>query len=129
MKCQKCNEKNANVRYTQMINGIKKQIYLCDKCAKELGIDDLNLDMDLEFRSLFEDLDDVFNIYEKSVPRLRRNNLAFNNCNMLFDDFFDTVTFLFDNNYSLFESNVDQLIKHKNTQNKSSRLIEKLLNS
>ena len=37
MLCQNCGENEANVRYTQIINGEKKEMVLCDKCSKELG--------------------------------------------------------------------------------------------
>ena len=35
MKCQKCNEREANTHYTQIVNGKKEEYYLCDKCAAE----------------------------------------------------------------------------------------------
>ena len=44
MKCQNCGNNDANVRYTQIINGVKKQMNLCEKCAKKLGITDISFD-------------------------------------------------------------------------------------
>ena len=38
MLCENCGENEANVRYTQIVNGVKKEMHLCDKCSKELGI-------------------------------------------------------------------------------------------
>lgn len=35
MKCQKCQEREANTHYTQITNGKKQEFYLCDKCAAE----------------------------------------------------------------------------------------------
>ncbi len=37
MLCQRCKQKNATTYYTQNINGEKKEIALCDDCAKELS--------------------------------------------------------------------------------------------
>ena len=34
MLCQNCERNEANVKYTQIINGEKKQMVLCEKCAK-----------------------------------------------------------------------------------------------
>ena len=34
MLCENCGENEANVRYTQIVNGVKKEMKLCDKCAK-----------------------------------------------------------------------------------------------
>lgn len=35
MKCQKCNIREANVHLVKSVNGIKKEIHMCDKCAAE----------------------------------------------------------------------------------------------
>ena len=49
MLCQNCGENEANVRYTQIVNGVKKEMVLCEKCSKELGIGNLNLSMPINF--------------------------------------------------------------------------------
>ena len=36
MKCQKCNERNATVHYTETINGVTKSMDICEVCAAEL---------------------------------------------------------------------------------------------
>jgi len=41
MLCQECKEQKANVYVTRIVNGIKTEIHLCEKCAREKG--------DLEF--------------------------------------------------------------------------------
>ena len=38
MKCEKCNEKEANFFYTASINGETTQRRLCLDCARELGL-------------------------------------------------------------------------------------------
>lgn len=40
MKCSHCNEKEANTHFTRIINGEKEEMYLCEDCAKELGVMD-----------------------------------------------------------------------------------------
>ena len=39
MLCQNCGKNEVNFRYTQIVNGVKKEMALCDKCAKELGLE------------------------------------------------------------------------------------------
>ncbi len=39
MKCEKCNEKEANFFYTATINGQTTQRRLCSDCAREEGLD------------------------------------------------------------------------------------------
>ena len=35
MKCQNCGKRNAVVDYTQIIDGNKLHLHLCEKCASE----------------------------------------------------------------------------------------------
>lgn len=44
MLCQKCNEKEATIHYTNIVNGMKVETHLCPICAKEKG--DLFMSMD-----------------------------------------------------------------------------------
>ena len=38
MLCQNCGKNEVNFKYTQVVNGVKKEMALCEKCAKELGL-------------------------------------------------------------------------------------------
>ncbi len=56
MKCQHCNNREANTHIRRIINGKKEEMYLCEECAKELGV--MN-DFDFEpfsFDGLFSNL-------------------------------------------------------------------------
>lgn len=37
MQCQECQERQATLHFTQTVNGEKKQMHVCEKCAKEKG--------------------------------------------------------------------------------------------
>lgn len=37
MQCQKCQQHEASVHYTQVVNGQKKEVHLCEQCAHEEG--------------------------------------------------------------------------------------------
>ena len=54
MLCQNCGKNEVNFRYTQVINGEKREIALCDKCAKKLGLESLDFSREIE---------DLFNTY------------------------------------------------------------------
>ena len=110
MKCQNCGEQEANVKYTQVINGVKKQMSLCDKCAKELGIEDINFNMPINFSSF---LDDMFDLYEDNMPTLiKPKTLICDKCNMTYDEFLKTGKFGCDNCYEVFNSKIDSLLKN-----------------
>lgn len=40
MKCNHCGKNEANTHYKRVINGKKEEMYLCEECAKELGVMD-----------------------------------------------------------------------------------------
>ncbi|MDR0405500.1 MAG: UvrB/UvrC motif-containing protein [Clostridiales bacterium] len=35
MLCQKCNEKQATVHFVKVVNGVKAEMHLCEKCAPQ----------------------------------------------------------------------------------------------
>ena len=35
MLCENCGKNHANVQYTEIINGEKKQIFLCEECSQK----------------------------------------------------------------------------------------------
>ena len=50
MKCENCGRNEANVKYTQIINGEKKQMFLCEECSEKLGINDIHFNMSFQSR-------------------------------------------------------------------------------
>lgn len=40
MKCSHCQKNEANTHVRRIINGKKEEMYLCEECAKELGVMD-----------------------------------------------------------------------------------------
>ena len=53
MKCQKCNNNEANVQYREFVNGVSRELHLCDRCANEVGL--MNNTSEL-FRSMERDM-------------------------------------------------------------------------
>ena len=68
MLCQNCGKNEVNFRYTQVINGVKKEMALCDKCAKKLGLESLDFSREIE---------DLFNMSfaESFLPSFARTNM------------------------------------------------------
>ena len=57
MKCEKCNEKEANFYYSCSINGEKTEKHLCEDCAKAEGFGEM---LDYRPMSAFDDAFDGF---------------------------------------------------------------------
>jgi protein arginine kinase activator len=55
MECQECHNRPATVHLTQVINGNKTELHLCDHCAKELGYMDYDK-QNLTFHQLLSGL-------------------------------------------------------------------------
>lgn len=110
MLCQNCNEKEANVRYTQIINGVKKEMHLCDNCAKELGIENLSFNMPIHFSNFLEDM------LEETEPFLpsftTKQIVSCNKCGMTYDDFIEHGKFGCDECYHTFGPKLDALLKN-----------------
>ncbi len=49
MICEKCNEKNATIHFTQIVNGKKKEIHLCEGCANKEENINFNMDFSIPF--------------------------------------------------------------------------------
>jgi protein arginine kinase activator len=75
MLCQNCGKNEANIRYTQIINGVKKEVALCSDCARKLGLENIGIpDLSMNFHSI---LGDFFNDYAESMllPSIENNTI------------------------------------------------------
>ena len=50
MLCENCGKREANVRYSENINGVKKEMHLCEECSQKLGI---SSKMDFRYTKFF----------------------------------------------------------------------------
>lgn len=55
MLCERCNENEATIHYTEVINGVKNEHHLCAECAKETELGSFGLlDGEFPFASLIK---------------------------------------------------------------------------
>ncbi len=112
MKCQRCGDNEANVSYTQIINGEKTQLVLCDKCANEL-----NIGMNFNF-----DFNDVFSTFfnEPSFVKTleKPKAIACDVCGTTYDEFMSTGMFGCENCYRVFSNRLDNVLKRLHGSNR-----------
>jgi len=118
MKCQNCGEHDANFKYTEIINGVKKELNLCEDCARKMGVADLNFNIPINFQSFFGDF---LNEYDDSafIPMIATaNKLQCDNCNMTYDEFMNTGRFGCSHCYDVFADRIEPVLKrlHGNTK-------------
>lgn len=111
MLCQNCGKNEVTFRYTQVINGVKKEMNLCDTCAKELGLKDINFNMPISFSSF---LSDFFNEYNDNLlpSFIGTEEKKCNSCGTTFDNFVNTGEFGCSNCYDIFENRISSILKN-----------------
>lgn len=110
MLCQNCGKNEVNFRYTQVINGVKKEMALCDKCARELGLEGLDFSMPINFSSFFSDF---FHDAESFLPSFTKTGLLeCNECGMTLEDFANTGEFGCGNCYITFADRISPVLKN-----------------
>lgn len=117
MLCENCGENEANVRYTQIVNGVKKEMKLCETCANELGIEEMDFSMPIDLSSFlsefFEDAQDNF------LPEFTKTKeLRCNQCGMTYDEFTHTGKFGCANCYNAFSEKIDIILKNLQANNR-----------
>lgn len=126
MKCENCGRNQANVKYTQIINGEKKQMFLCEECSQKLGIGNMQINMPIDFSSF---LGDFFDEMEGAtfIPTLSSpNELKCRECGLSFDEFMHTGKFGCSNCYEEFETRIDPIIKNIQGSNRHIGRIGKI---
>lgn len=117
MKCENCGKNEANVKYTQIINGEKKQMFLCEECSEKLGIDNnIHLNMPIDFSSFLSDFFDDVNAITP-MPMLEKE-LRCEKCGLTFDDFMNTGKFGCSNCFEEFEERIDPILKNIHGSNR-----------
>ena len=111
MLCQNCGKNEVNFKYTQVVNGVKKEMALCEKCAKELGLENMDFNIPINFSSF---LGDFFGDYDENfLPSFTQSNaLKCTNCGMTYDEFVDKGKFGCENCYNVFENRIDPVLKN-----------------
>ena len=112
MLCQNCGKNEVNFRYTQIINGVKKEMALCDKCAKSLGLENLDFNMPINFSSF---LGDFFGGTESTdfLPSFTKTTtMQCDNCGTTYDEFIDTGKFGCSHCYDIFADGLDNVLKN-----------------
>ena len=111
MKCQNCGKNEVTFHYTQVINGVKKEMNLCDNCAKELGLKDMSFNMPINFSSF---LSDFFNDYSDNLlpSFMGTQTLQCKKCGTTFDDFVNSGEFGCGSCYDIFEDRITPILKN-----------------
>lgn len=110
MLCENCGRNEANVRYTQIVNGIKKEMHLCSECSGKLNLNDFNFSMPFSFSNFFGNF---LSDYDNSVvlPIVNREKeLKCDKCNMTYSEFLGSGRLGCSNCYNVFSDKIDYVL-------------------
>ncbi len=128
MLCQNCGKNEVNFRYTQIVNGVKKEMALCDNCAKKLGLyKDMDFSMPISMSSF---LGDMLNDYSDEAFLPSFSSIATsecNNCKTSYDEFIESGLLGCENCYDVFSNKIDSLLKNIHGSNRHVGRISKFI--
>lgn len=113
MLCENCNKNPATVHYTQIINGVKTEMHLCEACAKLKG--------GFEFDTPFSVANFLSGILEPQIgfKQLKTyDQVVCKGCGMTFDEFKRTGRFGCSSCYNSFAEKLYPIFRriHGNTK-------------
>ena len=113
MLCQNCGKNEANVHYTQITNGEKKEFSLCSECAMKLGLTE-QMDITDPLLNLRSFIGDFFNDFPEK-DRLQKlsgtKQLQCKTCGTTYEEFINDGNFGCEDCYQTFKEPIDRLLK------------------
>lgn len=129
MLCDNCGKREANVRYTENINGRKKELHLCEECSEKLGVGNFDFNMPIDFSSFFGGLLEDFGKTDFMPLFNEIKTLKCDNCGYTFEDIVNTGRLGCGNCYNVFEERLNPIIKKIHGSNKHIGRTGKIIDS
>lgn len=129
MLCDNCGKREANVKYSENINGNKKELHLCEKCSEKLGIGKMDFKMPIDFSSFFGGLLEDFGTTDFMPLFDEVKNLKCDSCGYTFEDIVNTGRLGCGNCYYVFEDRLDPIIKKIQGSNRHIGRTGKIIDS
>lgn len=119
MECQVCKKRPATLHFTQVINGNKTEIQVCELCAKEKGY----VSFPEEGYSLHDLIKGLFHVDSPSLSSTRQHPLNLQQervcpqCELTFNEFQRTGKFGCAKCYESFSSKIDSILRRVHSGN------------
>lgn len=132
MLCENCGKREANVRYSENINGVKKEMNLCEDCSKRLGVtDQMDFRMPtLDFSNFFGSFLEDFASMPNFMPLLEQvKDVKCESCGYTFNDIVNSGRYGCANCYDVFEDRMDPILKKLQGANRHTGRLGKISNN
>lgn len=110
MICEKCKMREANIKYTEIINGVKTEHNLCAHCAREMDFGQYTAILDGEF-PLGKLLSGLLGLEDDEEETEERARVVCPTCGTSFDDFVENSRFGCPDCYGVFDLFINDKIK------------------
>lgn len=129
MLCDNCGKREANVRYSENINGKVRDLNLCEECSKKLGITGMDFNMPIDFSSFFGEFMEDFTAPEFMPLFNEIKSLKCNKCGYNFEDIVNTGKLGCGQCYDVFEEKLDPIIRKIQGANQHVGRIGKIIDN
>ncbi len=120
MLCQNCKKRTATVHLTEIVNNDKREIHLCEKCAKDKGVAIKTKIQEVDFPDFFGQLAETTSSDHPEKNIGAGKELVCSNCGLTFEAFRNTGKFGCPNDYIAFKEGLIGLLNriHGSTQHR-----------
>lgn len=112
MNCSNCGKNEATVKFVQVVNGVKTELFLCEDCAEEIGFESINLNLPIDFSSFIGDFFDSYGQDELLSVLTQKNEQKCKNCGLSYEEFVKTGKLGCVNCYDVFKDRIDLITKN-----------------
>ncbi len=87
--CQECREEKANVFFTKIVNGVKTEVHLCEKCAREKGDLEFTFEPKFSLQNFFASFlsEPLSEIWSAPQREQHPSKVQCSNCSLTFTQF------------------------------------------
>ena len=110
MLCERCGIREANIKYTEIVNGVRTEHNFCAQCAREMDLGQYTAILDGEF-PLGKLLSGLLGIQDYEEDADQRVNVACPTCHTTFEDFVENSRFGCPDCYGVFDLFIGDKIK------------------
>lgn len=110
MLCERCKIREANIKYTEIMNGVKTEHNLCSQCARELDLGQYTALLDGEF-PLGKLLSGLLGIEDYEEETDERARVVCPTCGTSFEDFVENSRFGCPDCYGVFDLFISDKMK------------------
>lgn len=102
MLCEKCKIREANIKYTEVINGVKREHNLCAQCARETDFGQYSAIFDGDF-PLGKLLSGLLGLRPASQKHQKMQEITCPTCGMTYEEFIENSRFGCADCYHMFD--------------------------